>query len=1147
MSVIGSNILAGASGVAGAAEFKIERSLRFNSGDSAYLSKTPTSAGNRRTWTWSGWIKRCSTGSYQAFFSSWQDSTNFHHFRFRNDEKFETRLQVSGSDKLRLITDQVFRDFSAWYHVVFAYDSTQSTASNRAKLYINGSQVTDFSTETYPSQNDDSYVANTTAHYIGQRGDNNFYHDGMMADCYLIDGSALSPTSFGAFDNNGVWQAAAYSGTYGTNGFHLDFSDNSSDAALGYDAAGSNNWTVNNLTATQGTAYQGFDVITYSGNGSSNYSIGGLGFQPDFVWIKSRDMARSHMLFDSVRGIYKRLYSNGDNSEDSDSSTLISFNSNGFTVNTNSAVNVNNENYVAWCWKAGGTASSNTDGTITSQVSANTDYGFSIVSYTGTGSSETVGHGLNAAPAIYIIKRRDASADWQVSTTAIDGSHDYLDLNNNIAKQDSGRTAPTSSVFSTGSGTTLNANGGTYIAYCWSEVSGFSKFGSYSGSGASGKTLTGFGFKARWILIKNTSAAQNWFLYDTKRGPDSANNDVLRPNMDSAELQSSVTIDFDADGITLNSSDAAVNASGNTYIYAAFAESPEAGDIDSLIDTPTDYEADSGNNGGNYCTMKPLDNGQGTQPTFSNGNLETENTGSDTTWASSRGTIGMKTGKYYFEWTNRYAGGGLYGIANAAASTNPVGTGTGGWTWGGQNRYFNGSSGGTGLSSNHAVGDVIQIAFDADTGKLWFGRNNTFYDSSWGTTGDPGAGTNNTTSVTTGVDYFPALANLGSSGASNADSSAFNAGQRPFTYTPPTGYVSLCTENLSDPTIADGSTSMDVSTWTGTDTSAANTITGLKFSPDLIWSKSRSHAYNNQLVDSVRGGNKSLTSNATTAEVTDEQYGYIDTFNSDGFTTTPGSGDNDYYNGTGKTYVAWAWDAGSSTVSNTDGGITSSVRVNQTAGFSIVTYTGVATANVGYGFGHGLGKTPEMVIIKNRDATTNWVVNHVAFGTSGNILELNSTGAQANGHGCFDSQQGNSTVVGIRNDSRVNANGDDYLALCFTSVAGYSAFGSYTGNGSSNGPFVYTGFRPAFILIKVYSGGTSNWHIFDKTRSSANAMNLTLFPDLSNAEATETANLIDALSNGFKVRGAGNGTNASSDVYIWAAFSEHPFKTARAR
>jgi len=215
----------------------IDGSLKFDDGTKNYLQRTPGSDGNRQTFTWSGWIKRNSTGAYQVLFGSYSGADDFHHVRFRNDETLETRLQVSNTDELRLITNQVFRDLSSgWYHIVFAFDSTESTNSDKAKLYVNGSQITSFSTETYPSGSPNSFFSSTTTQSIGRRGDDNFYHDGSMSQVYFIDGQALGPENFGFTDPlTGTWRPKKYTGTFGTNGFWLPMDGNS---PIGEDKSG---------------------------------------------------------------------------------------------------------------------------------------------------------------------------------------------------------------------------------------------------------------------------------------------------------------------------------------------------------------------------------------------------------------------------------------------------------------------------------------------------------------------------------------------------------------------------------------------------------------------------------------------------------------------------------------------------------------------------------------------------------------------------------------------------------------------------------------------------------------------------------------------------------------------------------------------
>ena len=252
-----------------------------------------------------------------------------------------------------------------------------------------------------------------------------------------------------------------------------------------------------------------------------------------------------------------------------------------------------------------------------------------------------------------------------------------------------------------------------------------------------------------------------------------------------------------------------------------------------------------------------------------------------------------------------------------------------------------------------------------------------------------------------------------------------------------------------------------------------------------------------------------------------------------------------YVNESGYTYAAWAWDAGTTTASNPDGSITSQVRANVSAGFSVVTYTGNNTS--GATFGHGLGVTPQFFIVKNRSINgPGWVTYHVSLGAT-KYLTLNETIPQQTYSGVWNNTAPTSTVITLGNDNGVNA-GNNYVAYCFAPVAGYSAFGSYTGNGSSDGPFVYTGMRPKFLLIKRTDTSGYPWVIVDSLRDGYNLTYKWLEPNSSSAEQTaQPVADVDFLSNGFKLKGNGNTTNQSSGTYVFASFAESPFQYARAR
>jgi len=347
--------------------------------------------------------------------------------------------------------------------------------------------------------------------------------------------------------------------------------------------------------------------------------------------------------------------------------------------------------------------------------------------------------------------------------------------------------------------------------------------------------------------------------------------------------------------------------------------------------------------------------------------------------------------------------------------------------------------------------------------------------------------------------------------------------------------------------IPDGRTVMAATTWTGVNTSAAitisNAVNGVSFQPDLVWGKPRSLAYSHSLSDSVRGANKRLQSQSTAAEDTNLTYGYTSSFNSDGFTTSAGATDNENWNTTGATFVAWQWKAGGTAVSNTSGSITSQVSANTTAGFSVVTYTGNGSA--GATVGHGLGVAPSMVIIKQRTNASGWPVWHTSLTSGAYYLYLEKTAAQSNVNAMWNNTVPNSTVITLGTSTDSNQSSATFVAYCFAAVAGYSAFGSYTGNGSADGPFVYTGFRPRWWMIK--STGGADWYMWDSSRNPYNLVADMLRPNISNAELNSATYVFDFVSNGVKVRGAGSEINSSGVTYVYACFAENPFKYANAR
>ena len=327
-----------------------------------------------------------------------------------------------------------------------------------------------------------------------------------------------------------------------------------------------------------------FQIKLYAGTGSAQSVTfdGSEDMQPDWVWGKGRDVTNLHALFDSVRGTGKALYTDRNNAEENQAQGVTAFNSDGFSMGTLGDLNASSKNFVAWNWKAGGSASSNSDGGITSSVSANTTAGFSIVSYTGTGSAATVGHGLGVKPKVMIVKNRDATENWMTYHEEIDATAPedyYILINLTNARVDESTvwndTAPAASVFTVGTHDASNKSSDKYIAYCFAEKKGYSKFGSYTGNGSSSDgTFVHTGFRPAWVLIKRKNASgHDWVLIDSKRLGYNADNNTLLPNSTAVEATDN-RIDILSNGFKNYNANGSENESGGEYIYLAFAENP---------------------------------------------------------------------------------------------------------------------------------------------------------------------------------------------------------------------------------------------------------------------------------------------------------------------------------------------------------------------------------------------------------------------------------------------------------------------------------------------------------------------------------------------------------------------------------------------
>jgi hypothetical protein len=332
-------------------------------------------------------------------------------------------------------------------------------------------------------------------------------------------------------------------------------------------------------TINKSTDY--FNTVTYTGNGtaigSGGNAITGVGFQPDWLWVKDRSIVNSHNISDVIRGASTRVYSDLTNAEDTNSESVNSFDADGFTVGNNVGVNTNTNNYVAWNWLASNTTASNTDGSITSTVSANTTSGFSIGTYTGTGADATVGHGLGVAPDMIFVKCTSTAHDWGVYHSSLgSGQALYLNLTNASSSATGWQnTDPTSTVFSIdNAANSLNQSGQSFVFYAFASKKGYSKIGSFTGNGNADGTFIYTGFRPAFILVRASNLVTNWHLYDNKRDPINPADIILRANANNAEATSSeFAYDFVSNGFKARSSGAEFNGSGNTFIYYAVGQS----------------------------------------------------------------------------------------------------------------------------------------------------------------------------------------------------------------------------------------------------------------------------------------------------------------------------------------------------------------------------------------------------------------------------------------------------------------------------------------------------------------------------------------------------------------------------------------------
>jgi hypothetical protein len=548
-----------------------------------------------------------------------------------------------------------------------------------------------------------------------------------------------------------------------------------------------------------------------------------------------------------------------------------------------------------------------------------------------------------------------------------------------------------------------------------------------------------------------------------------------------------------------NSVDLGADYSGNNNDWTSSGLAAN----DQMSDSPTN----------NWCVLNSVS--LASTATLSDGNLTLSNTSTGAT----TGTLATpSSGKWYFEikfdsesaattaqsvgvvkaeeaYITGTNGGGIYFFTTGLLRVEGVDTGSWGSAWG--------------------VGDTIGVAIDLDANKIWFAINNT-----WQASGNPSAGTNPAAS---GFSSEPYVALIRNGNSSRTTVWTANFGQNAFAYTPPTNFLALNTDNLPAPTIVDPSAYFQTTLYTGNgSTQEVNQSENSTFNPSFVWIKLRTIAANHELFDQVRGATKALWTNSTAAETTDAQK--LQSFDSDGFTV----GTNGNVNGSGYPFVAWQWNEGA------------------TPGFDIVSYSGTGVNRT---VAHNLGVKPGMFIVKQRGAAgTNWGVYHSAIGATKSLF-LQSSGAAFTSAEYFNNTEPTSSVFTLGTNAQGNANGGTYIAYVFAPVEGFSAFGSYVGNGNADGPMVNLGFQPSFIMLKD-SDNAQGWAMYDTKRGPFNpvaASGQILFANLSSGSSGFSGNTIDIVSNGFKVRAAMLTANINNAVITYAAFAENPLKTANAR
>jgi len=1231
MAVLSNTSVRAGASAAGDSGYKVEKSIRFEDTDSACLKRTPSSSGDQQKWTLSFWFKRPSTGSATHFFSTY-GSTNADDSYFRVWMNHLGTFHVSFWAYYGMTSTEKFRDPAAWYHAVVVMDSTQATTTDRCKVWINGNQINTTGV-AYPTQNNSfgwnaniqSMIGNMTTQAGATSSNGNSY----MAEVYNIDGQALDPSSFGETDaTTGKWVPKEYTGTYGPTIDQRDtWSDHLSSANGFYSGAeyqaieafdgDLNSFGACNATSGDAVVYthpiaetitslefrahpQSYTItlpdsstVTVSGVQDTWVNVtlpsGGITFNGSSSTL-SFGGGNWHYL-DGIKFNGKELIDDtvsiGDNSfylkfNGTDPGEDSSGNDNDWT-----AVNLTTSQLTTVSAATGGLPIYNTSGDLggTKESGYRTDSSAGTTDGTGLvlaipGDTTTDVHAsINTGSST---KTLSTTGTVSTSTAKSKFYGTSIDMTSTTAADHWTTAASSDFNFGTGDYTIEwwhywnDATGYQSIFDCGYTDTGGIMLQSYSGSAAFWVYISGS------VVIQEQLAGaanlQEWTHYALVRNGTTLT--LYRNGIDIGNATSSVSTGLSDHDFHIGSDehdyyirgyiqDFRVYKGVAKYTSAFSVTKPEATDIDVSPDTPTDFN-DDGNGTGNYCTLNPLSNALA----LSQGNLKA--TQGSAAHERVHGTFAKKTGKWYWEVTKHDNAGTTSGTSLALGVANTSNLATSGWITpkqhfsylqGGATYYDDDTYPATTASasvpggSEHSAG-VWMFAFDFDNGKGWLGKDGTWLKPG-GTGGDPAAGTDPIFTNFTSGDYYTPLIHV-----YEACSVTANFGQRAFAYTPPTGYKVMNTYNIPDPVITDPSKYFDTKLYTGT--GASHAITGLNFSPDLVWIKKYTTA-SHAIFDTVRGAEKRLQCDGVLAEETDNTT--LTAFGTEGFTLST----HDDVNQNTDSYVAWNWDAGSSNTSVSAGGLNSTVYDQRQTWASYGSFDDhYATANsISYFkwedvFSSELMNNSSGSLYVGSTTADVWtptaaisVSSTIKFYTdhptkvvvnAGLSDETTATSTGANFHYHEFSFSGNITTISVAGVSGTN---DCYFMglwidgkqLCNESLptiastyranpnVGFSIV-SYEGTGSA-GTFAHgLNAKPSMVIIKITSAASYAWKVIHEGMTGFGTYMMDL--NLDSSESSASASWFNSLAPDSNIVNIGTvgPVNLSGEDYVAYCWSE---------